>query len=50
MIDPKIQADMHFNGFETAIENQDLSAALEELQQAWPWIPLVARFPPNSTS
>ena len=45
MIDPKIQADMHFNGFETAIENQDLSAALEELQQALALDPARCPFP-----
>ena len=45
MIDPKIQADVHFNCFETAIENQDLSAALEELQQALALDPARCPFP-----
>src|ERR1700732_5070270 len=45
MIDRKNQAEVHLIHFETAIEQQDLSAALEALQQALALDPARCPFP-----
>jgi tetratricopeptide (TPR) repeat protein len=45
MIDRKNQAEVHLIHFETAIEQQDLSAALEQLQQALALDPSRCPFP-----